>query len=282
MHARRQVAVFSFVHESRRKIRLFVATRRRMQLINALTSTLASTARGWRGTKAARTSRQPEKMLKLYEYEGCPFCRLVREALTELDLDAIIHPCPRGGTRWRPEAERIGGRAQFPLLVDDNTGDVLYESADIIAHLRQHYGTGRRREAKAPGFGAQLGANAASALRGFAGTSARGGKVDAPGQPLELYSFESSPFSRIVRETLCELELAYVLRNMGKAVNADMGPPWVREKFFADTPVEGRNRKRMKEETGRLQVPYLIDPNTDTRLYESADIVRYLRTAYGG
>ncbi|MES1947617.1 hypothetical protein C84B14_09722 [Salinisphaera sp. C84B14] len=252
-----------------------------MQLINALTSTLASTARGWRGTKAARTSRQPETMLKLYEYEGCPFCRLVREALTELDLDAIIHPCPRGGTRWRPEAERIGGRAQFPLLVDDNTGDVLYESADIIAHLRQNYGTGHRREAKAPGLRAQVGSSAASALRGFAGTNARAGAVTSPAQPLELYSFESSPFSRIVREALCELELAYVLRNMGKAVNADMGPPWVREKFFADTPVEGRNRKAMQEETGRLQVPYLIDPNTDTRMYESADIVRYLHTTYG-
>ena len=251
-----------------------------MQLINALTSTLASTARGWRGTKAARTSRQPETMLKLYEYEGCPFCRLVRETLTELDLDAVIYPCPRGGSRWRPEAERVGGRMQFPLLVDDNTGDVLYESADIIAHLRTHYGTGHRRQASAPGRRAQLGSSAASALRGFAGTRAQGGG-DGPAQPLELYSFESSPFSRIVRETLCELELAYVLRNMGKAVNADMGPPWVREKFFADTPVEGRNRKQMMEQTGRLQVPYLIDPNTDTRMYESDDIVRYLHTTYG-
>lgn len=252
-----------------------------MHMINALTSTLASTARGWRGTKAARRSRQPEKLLELYEFEGCPFCRLVREALTELDLDAVIHPCPRGGTRWRPEAERIGGRAQFPLLVDPNTGQTLYESADIIAHLREHYGEGRNRRASAPGPLAQVGANAATALRGFAGLSARGVNGDGPAQLLELYSFESSPFSRMARETLCELELAYVLRNMGKAVGADMGPPWVRTKFFPDTPVQGRNRKRMMELTGRMQVPYLIDPNTEAQMYESADIVRYLRATYG-
>ncbi|GAB3673377.1 glutathione S-transferase N-terminal domain-containing protein [Salinisphaera aquimarina] len=219
-------------------------------------------------------------MLQLYEYEGCPFCRLVREALTELDLDAVIYPCPRGGTRFRPQAEAIGGRQQFPLLVDDNTDTLLYESSEIIAYLREHYGEGRNRGVAAPGALAAIGANAATALRGFAGIRASGA-TRAPGELLELYSFESSPFSRLVRETLCELEVPYILRNMGKAVNADMGPPWVREKFFADTPVEGRNRKRMMEETGRMQVPYLIDPNTDTRMYESADIERYLRTTYG-
>ncbi len=64
------------------------------------------------------------------------------------------------------------------------------------------------------------------------------------------------------------------------ARGADMGPPWVCRVFFADTPVAGRNRKKMMAETGRMQVPYLIDPNTGTRLYESADIVRYLRTTY--
>ena len=31
----------------------------------------------------------------LYEYEACPFCRKVREALTSLDLDYVARPCPR-------------------------------------------------------------------------------------------------------------------------------------------------------------------------------------------
>ena len=53
-------------------------------------------------------------------------------------------------------------------------------------------------------------------------------------------------------------------------------PSWLR--FMMTT----RNRKRMIELTGRMQVPYLIDPNTGTAMYESADIVRYLRQTYGG
>ncbi len=252
-----------------------------MAFINLISSTLASTARGWRGTRGAKRSNQPEQMLQLYEYEGCPFCRLVRETLTELDLDAVIYPCPRGGTRFRPQAEAVGGRQQFPLLVDDNTDTVLYESSEIIAYLRAHYGVGRNKDAGVPGSLAQVGANMATVLRGFAGTRAAGTADSGPELPLELYSFEASPYSRPVRETLCALELPYVLRNTGKAVKADMGPPWVREKFFPDTPVEGRNRTRMSEDTGRMQVPYLIDPNTDTRMFESEDIIRYLQTTYG-
>lgn len=31
----------------------------------------------------------------VYEYEACPFCRKVREALTSLDLDYVARPCPR-------------------------------------------------------------------------------------------------------------------------------------------------------------------------------------------
>lgn len=254
-----------------------------MKTVDVVLSTLASTARGWRGTQAASTSRQPEKLLQLFEFEGCPFCRLVRETLTELDLDVVVYPCPKGGTRWRSRAEAIGGRQQFPLLVDDNTDTVCYESADIIAYLRARYGEGRNRAAAAaPGRLSLAAATAASALRGFAGTRASTGAGPAPARPLELYSFESSPYSRSAREVLCELEIAYVLRNMGKARGADLGPPWVRRTFFPNTPVEGRNRKRMIEETGRMQVPYLIDPNTNTAMYESGDIVNYLRAQYGG
>ena len=42
--------------------------------------------------------------------------RLVREALTELDLDAMIYPCPKGGKRFRPLATDLGGKTRFPLL----------------------------------------------------------------------------------------------------------------------------------------------------------------------
>lgn len=42
-------------------------------------------------------SIRPLKPLELYEYEACPFCRKVREALTMLDVDAIVYPCPSKG-----------------------------------------------------------------------------------------------------------------------------------------------------------------------------------------
>ncbi|WP_348760296.1 glutathione S-transferase N-terminal domain-containing protein [uncultured Salinisphaera sp.] len=249
---------------------------------NTLTSVLASTLAGWRGTVGAKNTRQPPLMLQLYEYEACPFCRMVRQALTELDLDAVILPCPRGGTRFRPQAEQVGGRAQFPLLVDDNTGDVIYESRDIINHLASTYGQGRGAAVAAPGKIGQIGASLASLTRGMAGMHAVNRQGTEPPRELpELYSFESSPYSRAVREVLCELEVPYVLRNMGKASKADMGPPWVRQTFFADAPVTGRNRQILFDETGRLQVPYLVDPNTETALFESADIVAYLKKTYG-
>ena len=41
--------------------------------------------------------KRPKELLILYEYEGCPFCKKVREVLSFLDLDAMIVPCPREG-----------------------------------------------------------------------------------------------------------------------------------------------------------------------------------------
>jgi glutathione S-transferase len=83
-----------------------------------------------------------------------------------------------------------------------------------------------------------------------------------------------------VREVLTELELPYLLRSTGKARWEDMGPPWVRKTFFPTTPVAGRNRTRLLERTGRVQVPYLIDPNTGVEMFESADIRAYLERTY--
>lgn len=246
--------------------------------LNVSVSILTSQIRGWRGTKAFKpAARQPEHPLALYEFEGCPYCRLVREALTELDLDVMIFPCPKGGRRFRPRAEAAGGKLQFPLLEDPNTKRTLYEAADIVAYLVETYG-GQIQE-RAPRPRVQVATSmAASISRGQRGLQARPSR--APEQPLELYSFESSPYSRIVREVLTELELPYLLRNMGKARWEDMGPPWVRRTFFPTMPVEGRNRTRLLERAGRVQVPYLIDPNTGVEMFESAEIRAYLERTY--
>jgi glutathione S-transferase len=247
--------------------------------LTVASSLAASSLRLWRGTAAFRPGgAQPEQPLQLYEFEACPFCRLVREALTEMDLDAMILPCPQGGSRFRPEVQKRGGKKQFPYLVDPNAGREMYESADIIDYLSRSYGGGGTRRAGPLRGAAVLGGGLASSLRGFRGRRARSSRP--PEHPLELYSFESSPYSRLVREVLCELELPYLLRNTGKAQWKDMGPPELRARLFPGAPVQGRNRQRLLELTGKVQLPYLVDPNTGTALYESADIIRYLEQQY--
>lgn len=244
------------------------------------TSLLASQIRGWRGTNAFRpATRQPEQLLELYEYEGCPYCRLVREALTEMDLDARIYPCPKGGKRFRPRVKELGGKFQFPYLVDPNTGTKLYESADIVAYLRKTYADRDTRPGLLDRPLKVATSMLASGLRSGRGLRARPSK--APAQPLELFSFESSPFSRLAREALCELELPYTLRNTGKGHWKDLGPPAVRDRLHKAPKDTGRNRKVLAERTGRVQLPYLIDPNTGKEMFESAAIVRYLEETYG-
>ena len=245
--------------------------------LDVLTSTMASTLRLWRGTNARGSARQPVKHLRLYEFEACPYCRLVREALTELDLDALIYPSPHGGKRFRPKVEKLGGKQQFPFLVDPNTGESMYESADIIDYLYGTYG-GRLAPTRLLRLLDVSSSVLASIPRLGAGSRARPSK--APKRPLELFSFESSPYSRRVRELLCELELPYLLRSTGKARWQDLGPPLLRTTLFPDLPVAGRTRTELLERAGKVQLPYLVDPNTGTAMFESDAIRAYLMVTY--
>jgi glutathione S-transferase len=149
-----------------------------------------------------------------------------------------------------------GGKAQFPYLVDPNTGKEMYESDAIVRYLFAEYGDGEPPALLLGGWAA-LSGSLASALRLGAGTRAEPSR--APARPLQLWSFEASPFCRIVREKLCTLELPYRLYNVGK------GSP-SREAFVA--------------RSGRMQVPYLVDPARDVALFESAEIVAYLDRSY--
>ncbi len=220
-------------------------------------STLASGFTLGRGFIVRTPARQPEKLLELYEFESCPFCRKVRETLSELDLDAMIYPCPPGGTRWRPRAIELGGKKQFPLLVDPNTGKQLYESNDIVSYVSETYAEGSVSIADRLG--------PVNTARALLGSLPRAGRVQAraskePAKPLELWSFEASPFCRIAREALCNLEIAYVLHNVAKR-----SPK--RDAFVA--------------RSGKMMVPFLHDPNTGVSMFESAEIVRYLEETYG-
>lgn len=252
--------------------------KRLIHQLNVAGSVAASTLSQWRGTSVVKAARQPEMRLKLYDMESCPFCKSVREALTALGLDAEIYPCPRGGKRFRQEAKRIGGKEQFPLLVDPNHQVTMYESKAIVDYLFRTYGEMKTPAGYRPGGLRPLAGATGALLRLRRGTAVRA--AEAPKQLLELWSFESSPYSRLVRERLTELELPYILHNIGKEQFADMGPAAMRVKPGPYKPKAGGRREQVLAKFGRVQVPYLEDPNTGVKLYESAKIIDYLERQY--
>jgi glutathione S-transferase len=209
------------------------------------------------GMRVGRLGPRPAQPLELWDFEACPFCRKVREASSVLDLEVRIYPCPKGGRRFRPAVQERGGKRQYPYLVDPNTGVEMYESEDIVRYLHARYGDGEPPAVQRMGPLWTAASSLASAAR-----PARGARVKpsrSPAGPLELYSFEASPFSRLVREELCELELPYLLHNVAK------GSP---------------SRPAFRARAGKVQVPYLVDSNTGVAMFESADIVQYLRDTY--
>jgi glutathione S-transferase len=207
----------------------------------------------------APAARTPEIPLELHEFEGCPFCRKVRDALTELDIGYVSRAAGKGADRTRLMAE--GGKAQVPFLVDPNHGVSMYESEAIVDDLWKTWG-GRRRPlwmtALAPLD--TVSSALASASRATRGSRVRMARSAQPAHLLELWSFEASPYCRKVREVLSELALDVRIHNVGKG---------------------GRRRAELVALGGKMQVPYLVDPNTGVAMYESDDIVAYLRRTYG-
>ncbi len=226
------------------------------RILDVSTSYVSTLLRFGAGTFVRGAGSRPEARVRLYEFEGCPYCRKVREMLTTLDLDAAIFPCPKGGTRFRPEVEKHG-KAQFPFLIDPNTGTEMFESDDIIKYLAERYGDGTVPLSLRMGPLTVLSGSAGSLLRFTKGVRARPSRQ--PEGPLELYSYEGSPYCRIVRETLSALEIPYVLHNVGRG---------------------SAKRDEFKALAGKMQVPYLVDPNTGTAMFESAEIVAYLEKTY--
>jgi glutathione S-transferase len=223
--------------------------------LDVASAKLATYVRMGAGWIARPARRQPEKLLELYEFEACPFCRRVREALTEFDLEVLVFPCPKGGTRFRSRVTELGGKAQFPFLIDPNTSRWMYESADIVRYIRDTYDAPASIWLGPLGLPGSILATQARSRRGVRARPSR-----APEQSLELWSFEASPYCRLVREVLCELELPYVLHNVGR------GSP---------------RRPAFVARSGKMMVPYLADPNTGREMFESADIASYLIETYG-
>ncbi|GAB2229562.1 hypothetical protein Droror1_Dr00013808 [Drosera rotundifolia] len=212
---------------------------------------------GYKLKESGSLGPRPEKPIEIYEFESCPFCRKVREIVAVLDLDVLYYPCPKNGPNFRPKAVQLGGKKQFPYMVDPNTGVAMYESDDIIKYLVNKYGDGKVPLLLSLGLLTTL-------TEGFAmlGRMGRGGSytpAKLPPKPLELWAYEPSPFSKVVREVLVEFELPHLLYSCAR------GSP---------------KRQELYERVGHFQVPYLEDPNTGVKMFESADIVDYLKATY--
>lgn len=196
------------------------------------------------------------KPLLIYEFESCPFCRKVREAVSMLSLNATYCPCPDNGSIYRPRIKAaFGNKATFPVLEDPNTGVTLFESDKILEYLFKTYGTGH-----IPWLlqGPLVPVSAALGLVWQGGSFRR--SSNPPELPLELWGYEGSPFCKLVRERLCEYEIAHT------QVSCPRGSP---------------NRQLMLSQKGRFQVPYIEDPNTGVQLFETEAILEYLEKMYG-
>lgn len=229
--------------------------RRSLDVARSWTATALRLGLGFRADDAGP---RPEQTLELYEFEACPFCRKVREAVTMLDLEVLIYPCPKGGPTYREQLIARAGKAQFPYLIDPARDVELYESGDIVTYLYDNYGSRPAPAWLRSDLTMPLG-SLASVVRMPRGLRYRPAR--APERPLELYGLEASPYTRLAREALCELELPYLLRTTG------VGSPRWRE---------------LKERSGAKQVmvPWLHDPNTGVEMFESGEIVDYLRRTY--
>lgn len=254
-----------------------LAVKLRLGAVDTLTSGLASISRLPYGTAVASeladgqagclAGRPEASAITLYEFEGCPYCRRVREVATYLDLSYTAVPCGRG-SRHRSHVQDAASaagrdRPSFPYLEDDAAGVKLFESEDIVTHLLTTYGGGLPLPPPSSYF------YPSTLVTGWVPLLLRPGRggsvVDrvrgsaAPAEPLVLYSYDGNQFCRLVREVLTELDLPHQIQSVGK------GSP---------------RRAALVELAGRSTAPYLVDPNTGRAMAESADIVEYLYRTY--
>ena len=72
--------------------------------------------------------------LELFVRDWCPYCQRVLRFVRENGIELTVYDCdedPKADARLR----MVGGKSQVPCLFID--GKPMYESADIIAYLRQ-------------------------------------------------------------------------------------------------------------------------------------------------
>ncbi|PHJ19108.1 glutathione s- n-terminal domain containing protein [Cystoisospora suis] len=248
---------------------------------------------GYFAARGLDRCRRPQKPLVLYEFEGCPFCRKVRETLSVLGLDCMIYPCPRETleiagyckeSRFRPVVKEAGGSLMFPYFEDPNTGVKMYNSDEIIKYLWSEYGV----HAEAPwnyslakiGIIEMLALPLTTFCRPMMWAGILRIPSEQPKKPLELWGCEASGSTRRVREVLSSLEIPYLLHttavNSGKTVPSPLGTVG---RWFSGTPV-GVFLTLLSSYTAPAFSTVLKDPNTNVELSGSSAIAQYLQETY--
>ncbi|MGY8861059.1 MAG: glutaredoxin family protein [Pseudomonadales bacterium] len=79
--------------------------------------------------------------MSMYQFKACPFCVKVRRELKRHALHIELRDAKKEG-EFKAELTREGGRHKVPCLrieKSDNSVEWLYESNDIIAHLKKQF-----------------------------------------------------------------------------------------------------------------------------------------------
>ncbi|WP_408955065.1 glutathione S-transferase N-terminal domain-containing protein [Natroniella sp. ANB-PHB2] len=76
-------------------------------------------------------------MIKLYQFESCPYCVKVRRKLNQLDLEYEKIEVPRERSK-RTKIKELSGQIKVPVI-EDSDGTVVNDSVKIIEYLEKKY-----------------------------------------------------------------------------------------------------------------------------------------------
>ncbi|AFZ72614.1 glutathione S-transferase N-terminal domain-containing protein [Natronobacterium gregoryi] len=81
-----------------------------------------------------------DEPITFYRLQGCPFCERVTRLLQKYDLEYQLRFVEPMHSK-RDVVKRVAGVRTVPVIVDDNTGVTMAESANIVDYLESTYGS---------------------------------------------------------------------------------------------------------------------------------------------
>jgi len=202
--------------------------------------------------------KKPAKPIVIYDDEKSAACRKVREACSMLDLIVEYRPCPGATTGFTDILKAASlGKDDIPFMFDSNPSmfkPSLYGSTDIINHLFNTYGPGEKS------IPSNLkGGTGAGVAKGTGSFNKKARFDNRKMKPITLYGWEGASYVKPVRESLNSLGLAHFMVNCAEGSS---------------------NRRSLEAQAKTFQVPYISDPNTGIKMFESKEIVAYLTKTY--